>query len=117
MAKFDEVRKGYSKEQVDAYIKTIADEYEKLLAEYQTLEDEYKVAKEDTSYNEAMVAALVNAELAGKQTITNAKVEANRIVALANQEMGAVNQRKAVAIEEIRQLVARLNAVLEDEKE
>jgi len=119
MTKFDEVRKGYSKEQVDAYIQMLADEYEKVLAEKKALEDELDEAKSDKehgdkSHNEAIASAIISAELASKQIIANAKAEANRISAEANYSMDAVNRKKEVAYEEIKQLVNRLTAIVEE---
>ena len=112
MAKFDEVRKGYNKEQVDAYIQTLADEYEKVLAENKALKDELDETKNDNSHNEAIASALISAELAGKQIIANAKVEANYISAEANHAADEVNRKKEVAFEEIKQLMLRLDSIV-----
>ena len=114
MAKFEEARKGYNKEQVDVYIQTLADEYEKVLAENKALEDELDEAKNDNSHNEAIASAIISAELASKQIIANAKAEANRISAEANHSIDEVNRKKEVAHEEIKQLVNRLTAIVSE---
>ena len=115
MAKFNEVRKGYDKEQVDAYITTIATEYETLTKEYKKLEAKCKAEKNDTSYSEAIAAALVNAELSGKKIIAGAQTEAERIVLVANREVEEISNRKEGAIEEVRQLVERLGSLFDEE--
>ena len=124
MVKFDEVKKGYSKEQVDGYIKTLSTEYEKMLEENKTLEEELERAKaekakadnsnQDNTHSEAIAAALINAELTGKQVVMQAQVEANRISAVASQEVNEIRGKKDVALEEIRQIVERLQTILTD---
>ena len=113
---FDEAKRGYSKEQVDAYIKIVSDEYQKLLEEHQELETKIN---EDMSYSEAIAAALINAELYGKQIIASAKIEAKRINSEAKQEVKNLNNKKEIAMEEMRILSEQIQAVIEarDEQE
>ena len=116
MAKFEEAKRGYNKEQVDAYIKLIATEYEKVVEENKDLEEKIDEVQGDTSHSEAIAAALINAELAAKQVITKAHVEANCIVATANQEVEEITSKRDVALEEVRQIVERLQLALSENK-
>ena len=120
MMKFDEVKKGYNKEQVDAYIKTVSDEYQKLLEEHKELEQK---VNEDKSYSEAIASALIKAELSGEQIIAAAKEEARRISVEANyeveslkmemnKELEAIKNEKELALAEMRSLSRRIQAVL-----
>lgn len=114
--KFDEVKKGYNKEQVDEYIKTINAEYEKLFSEYQELEEEMAEEVKDTSYNEAIASAIINAELAAKQIVVKAQSDARRISAECNRDLEATIHEKELAIEEIKQLTQRLQKVVIDDE-
>ena len=110
MIKFEEVKKGYKKEQVDAYIETVAEEYQKLLEEHQKLEEK---VNEDKSYSEAIASALIKAELSGEEIIANAKEEARRINADANQEVEDLINAKKSALTDMKNLSRRIQAVLE----
>ena len=112
MVKFEDAKKGYNKEQVDSYIKTINDEYQKVLAEYQALEEEVEEAKNDTSHNDAIAAALINAEIAGKQIIANANLEAKRVTSEATREVGRITKKKTTVLNEVKELTKMLTAVL-----
>ena len=112
MVKFEEVKKGYNKEQVDAYIKTINDEYQKVLAEYQTLEDELEEAKEDTSRKDAIASALINAEISGKQVVARAQLEAKRIIIEAEREVSKITEEKKSVLEQVDKLSKMLNYIL-----
>jgi len=113
MIKFEEVRKGYNKEQVDAYIKTINDEYQKVLAEYQALEDEIEEAKEDTSKKDAIASALINAEISGKQVVVRAQLEAKRIIVEAEREVSKITEEKKSVLGEVDKLSKMLSYVLD----
>jgi DivIVA protein. len=122
MIKFEEVKRGYNKEQVDDYIKTINDEYKKSLADYQELEEELEKSKKDTSYSEAIAAALINAEISGKQIVANAQVEAKRTIIESEIAVGEIKEKKKAVLVEIDKLSKKLNEILDihsdpDEKE
>ena len=114
--KFDEVKKGYKKEQVDGYIKTINEEYEKLFMEYQELESKMAEEEQDTSYNDAIASAIINAELSAKQIVIKAQSEARRIGIEAKRELEEARHERDLAIEEIKQLSQRLQGILMDKE-
>ena len=116
MIDFKEEKKGYCKTQVDDYIKTLNDEYIKVTEEYQTLLDEVKEEKDDTSQKDAIASALIKAELSGKQIIEEAKVEAMRITDGAKQETEKMNFGKQAIMREIKDLSTKLHLILEEDK-
>ena len=115
MVKFDREKKGYSKEQVDAYIKSLNDEYQKLTEEYQDLMNEVEEQKKDTSHNEAIASVLIKAEISGKQIVADAQTEATGMIYGAKQEVEHINRTKQTILEEIKNLSTKLCAVLSEE--
>ena len=116
MINFTKERNGYSKEQVDAYIKTLNDEYVKVTEEYQKLLEETEEQKKDTSYTEAIAAALINAEISGKQIIADAQLEAKQIIYEANQEKNRIGHTKQTVLGEIKSLSTKLGMILSEEE-
>ena len=114
MVNFNEVKKGYDKGQVDEYIKTLSKEYDELTKEHQTLLEEVEESKKDTSHKDAIVAALINAELTGKKVIEDAQMEAKRIVFEANQKVEETSKTKETVLEEIKKLSDKLIKTLEE---
>jgi Cell division initiation protein len=113
MVNFEEVKRGYNKEQVDNYIKIINGEYEKLLVEYQELKGKSKEDPKDISYNDAIASALINAEISGKQVVAKAQLEAKRITTEANIEANKINEKKQKVLEEVAKLSKMLIALLD----
>ena len=112
MVKFEDAKKGYNKKQVDTYIETINDEYQKVLAEYQALEEKMEESKSDTSHNDVIAAALINAEIAGKQVVANAHLEAKRITGEASGDIEKILKKKESVLREVEKLSDMLIAVI-----
>jgi Cell division initiation protein len=112
---FNEERKGYSKEQVDAYIKTLNDEYLKLTEEHQKLLDTVKEEKNDTSRKDAIASAFIKAEISGKQIVSAAKLEAQKIIDIANKEVERIDHSRQIILEEVKDLSTKLHLILNEE--
>ena len=110
---FKEEKRGYCKEQVDAYIKTINSEYEKLSEEYQSLLAENEEEKNDTSNKDAIASALINAQLSGKQIVDEANIRARLIVEQAGRDAEHISNHKQAALSDIKKLSAKLSALIE----
>ena len=117
MVNFGEEKRGYNKVQVDGYIKTINDEYEKLTEEYQALADELEAKKADDSYADAIASVLINAELSSRQIVTTAEYKAKEAVVKANQDVERILQTKKTVLEEIDQLSTKLLEILSEDKQ
>ena len=113
MVEFDEVRRGYDKNQVDAYIQIINEEYQKNLTEYEALEEKLETFKNDNTHIEAIAAALINAEKASKQVVANAQIEARRINDEAKLELVNIDRIKREIMEDIKHMADRLNIILD----
>lgn len=114
MIKFEEAKRGYNKEQVDGYIETINAEYQKLLTEYKALEDELEETENNTSHNEAIASALINAEISKKQIIAKAQFDAKRIIKDANCKIEELSMKRNIILDEIEKLSKILNDILDD---
>ena len=112
MIKFEEVRRGYDKEQVEEYIKTINGEYQKVLEDYQALVEEMEETQKDTSKSEAIASALINAEIAGKQIVANAQLEAKRVTSEATREVNKITKKKNSVLKDVDKLSKMLTAVM-----
>jgi len=147
MVEFEEVRRGYRKEQVDEYLRTFTEEYGNLLTELEAatqevgeLKNRYKAIREknerlekekreleeqnnrlkaadSAAYSDAIASALVTAEMSAKQIITNAQTEARLIGDAATRDLSDIIQVKREALEDIRRMSGRLLGILREESE
>ena len=132
MVKFDEVKKGYKKEQVDEYINTVSSEYEILHEEFKTAKSELEELKEKeeklqkeieqlgsqehSSYQEVIASAILSAETSAKQIIVTAKEEAELMNARARQELERLIQTKQETLVDVEQLTEKLLTLLRVEQ-
>lgn len=132
MVKFEEVKKGYKKEQVDEYINTVSTEYEilheELKAAKETIEElkekEEKLEKkikhlssdEYSSYQEVIASAILSAETSAKQIIEEAKKDAVDMNQMARKELAMLTQTKQGALDEVKRLTENLLELLRDEQ-
>ena len=102
VVRFNKERNGYSKEQVEAYVKKIADAYQSSYEEYQTLDAEYRRLQEkyeeqlrenrklkdraEPEMDAGVVAkALINAETLAQKTLAEARQQAEAMLLEAKQ--------------------------------
>ena len=132
MVKFEEVKKGYKKEQVDEYIGTVSSEYEILHGELKNTKEEieeiearkeelakqmeYLQSEEYDSNQKVISSAILRAEVSGKQIVEDAKKEALDIGEAARQELSTLTKDKKEAIEEVKQLTEKLRILLREEQ-
>jgi DivIVA protein. len=132
MVKFDEVKKGYKKEQVDEYINTVSAEYETLHEELKSAREELEVLKEEeaklqkeikslnseehSSYQEVIASAILSAEASAKKIVEDAKKESAHVNEIAKKELAVINQTKQGAIDEVQKLTDNLLVLLRDEQ-
>jgi|GEM_PF-3367566 DivIVA protein. len=132
MVKFDEVKKGYKKEQVDEYINTVSAEYEILHEEFKTAKQEIEELKEKeeklhkeikhlasdehSNYQEVISSAILSAETSAKKIVADAKEEATYMNEMAKGELDALVQTKQGALGEVRELTDSLLGLLREEQ-
>ena len=132
MVKFEEVKKGYKKEQVDEYIGTVSSEYEILHGELKKTREEmeelearkeelakkveYLNSEEYGSQQKVIASAILRAEVSGKQIVEDAKKEAVNIGEAAREELSALTREKKKAISEVKQLTEKLRILLREEQ-
>ena len=104
---------GYSKDQVDKYIKKLAEEYGNLQQKFSELSEKAsrpEVHSDDTM--RAIAKAMIDAEVKGIQIVTEAKSEAGRIIADAYAELEQIKSAKERTILEINDLMKGLKDIV-----
>ena len=104
---------GYNKEQVDKYVRKLAEEYGNLQQRIVDLSE--KASKPDVQSDEAMKAiakAMVDAEIKGIHIVTEAKNEAGRIIEDAYKELEQIKGAKNRTILEINDLMKGLKDIV-----
>jgi len=107
--KFDEVKKGYKKEQVDEYLATVSAEYQSLFEKHEALEAKMK---ENSAQSEAIAATLIQAEISSKRIIAGAKIEAKMIINQQSKEVDALENQKEETIEELTAIAERIEHIV-----
>lgn len=136
MVQFEKESGGYNKQQVDEYLTVLSREYQKLLDELELSEKKQEImaaemeqlrAKKEPLviqsdgqelagsefYTEAIVSALVTAEVTAKQVVGEAKTKAGLITDTASKELDRIEQAKEAALQDIRRLSGQLTDMLE----
>jgi len=104
---------GYNKEQVDKYIRKLAEEYGKLQDKVVDLTE--KAARPEANNDESMKAiakAMVDAEIKGIHIVTEAKNEAARIIEDAYRELEQIKGAKDRTVHEINDLMKGLKDIV-----
>jgi len=131
MMQFEEVKKGYKKEQVDEYIGTVSSEYEILHEELKSAKKEISALKDRAEELEqhiqhfssdeyevqqkVIASAIVSAEVSGKHIVEEARKAANDIEKAAQQEFAEILKSKQKAFTELGELKEKLQILLKDE--
>jgi len=133
MVNFDEVKKGYKKEQVNEYINTVSSEYELLHEELKNAKAEIEVLKETgeklekeiehlnsdeyATHKNVIASAIMSAEVSGLKIVEEARKEAASIEANAKEEFNTLMQDKQKAVEDVRALTEKLRKLLDEERQ
>lgn len=120
---FEKGFRGYEKEQVDAFLKSLSQEWERMIGEHKNLEDKYKQAERDVDklreVESSLFKALKTAEDTGASMIDQADKSATLQLKEAKMEANnMVNEAKKHArnlIEEAEATVREINAELRDQ--
>ncbi len=120
---FEKGFRGYEKEQVDAFLKSLSQEWERLLADYKTLNEKLKQAEKDTEklreVETSLFKALKTAEDTGASMIDHANKSATIQLKEAKMESdNLVNDAKHRAkdlIDEAESMVREINAELREQ--
>lgn len=120
---FEKGFRGYEKEEVDAFLKSLSQEWERMIGEYKNLEEKYRRAEEDVDklreVESSLFKALKTAEDTGASMIDQAnksailqikeaKMEANSLVADAKKQSRNL-------IEDAEATVREINSELRDQ--
>lgn len=120
---FEKGFRGYEKEQVDAFLKSLSQEWERMIGDYKNLEEKFKRAEQDVEklreVESSLFKALKTAEDTGASMIDQANKSANLQMKEAKMEADTlVNDAKKQArdlIEEAEATVREINTELRDQ--